>query len=175
MNLNSPRSEIGVVGCGWEGDISWCWWLWLHRRAQEPGRYWVLHNQWASTLLLTCPALPQPRMELVLKTWGSVPCVCVCVCVLSCFSRARYISSQSQVRLQSPSISLIFTSTHGEKEKRERNQLEPSPQIFQAPGCLSRAGTRVQGDTWATKPSFLSFCPPWPQAQFFPRPDTCSQ
>ena len=95
-------------------------------------------------------------------------CVCVCVCVLSCFSRARYISSQSQVRLQSPSISLIFTSTHGEKEKRERNQLEPSPQIFQAPGCLSRAGTRVQGDTWATKPSFLSFCPPDPRLSSSP-------
>lgn len=67
------------------------------------------------------------------------------VCVLSCFGRALYISSQSQVRLQSPSISLIFTSTHGEREKRERNQLEPSPQIFQAPGCRSQAGTRVRG------------------------------
>lgn len=86
------------------------------------------------------------------------------VCVLSCFGRALYISSQSQVRLQSPSISLIFTSTHGEREKRERNQLEPSPQIFQAPGCQSQAGTRVRGGGGymghkAQLSLLLSFCP----------------
>ena len=97
-------------------------------------------------------------------------CVCVCVCVC-----AKLLQSCPIHFFPKPSkASVPFHLTHlyfhtwWKGEERERNQLEPSPQIFQAPGCLSRAGTRLQGDTWATKPSFLSFCPRDPRLSSSP-------